>query len=298
MTLICNADAPTLTQEKLDAIAAISKGFCNGTLEQTILSSGNAAEYAFPAGIGDLPAFEAAIAKKAATIDVDIAIQPDNHRRKKLLIADMDSTIINEECIDELAAEIGKYDEIAAITERAMRGELDFEAALETRVASLKGLEIGALQKAFENRITLTPGAAALVQTMKAHGATTALISGGFTFFTERVATLTGFQHHRANVLQFDNEQLTGEVQKPILGRAEKEAALIEFENQLDIGVNETLAVGDGANDLAMINRSGLGVAFCAKPAVAAAADVGITKRDLKALLYLQGYSDTDIIES
>ena len=179
-----------------------------------------------------------------------------------------------------------------------MRGELDFEGALETRVASLAGLGEDALQKTFETRITLTPGARALVQTMSANGATTALISGGFTFFTERVAALTGFQHHRANVLLLEAGVLTGRVQKPILGRAEKEAALVEFAQSHSISESQTLAVGDGANDLAMINRAGLGVAFCAKPAVSEAADVGITKRDLKSLLYLQGYSDDEIVTS
>lgn len=278
-------------------MSALGKEYYGAEPEIGILSPDHAAEFIFPDGINNVATFRAAIGEKAASINVDFALQPLAHRRKKLLIADMDSTIINEECIDELAAEIGKYDEIAEITERAMRGELDFETALETRVASLKGLKVEALQQAFESRISLTQGARALVQTMNANGATTALISGGFTFFTERVAALTGFQHHRANVLLIEEQALTGTVQKPILGRAEKEAALVEFVQDTNISMDETLAVGDGANDLAMINRSGLGVAFCAKPAVAEAADVGITKRDLRALLYLQGYSDTHILE-
>ena len=227
---------------------------------------------------------------------VDVAVQAPDARRKGLLIADMDSTIIEQECIDELAAAVGKRHEIAAITERAMRGELDFEAALKTRVAALEGLDAGALERTFAERITLTPGARTLVKTMSAHGAATALISGGFTFFTERVAAAAGFQRHRANILLIANDRLTGAVAEPILGRDAKKAALMDIAAEAGLDLSQTLAVGDGANDLAMIARAGLGVAFHAKPAVAAAADVAVDHGDLTALLYMQGYTAAEFV--
>lgn len=201
----------------------------------------------------------------------------------------MDSTIIQQECIDELAEHAGKRAEISAITEQAMRGELDFEAALKARVGMLKDLPETVLAQTFESRIKLTPGAQTLVETMNAMGAMTALISGGFTFFTERVAKAAGFQHHQANVLLLDGGRLSGEVTEPILGREAKREALVRLAGEYGVSMSETLSVGDGANDLAMLGEAGLGVAFHAKPAVAAAADVQINHGDLTALLYLQG---------
>lgn len=227
---------------------------------------------------------------------VDINLMPASNRRKKLLIADMDSTIIQQECIDELAESVGKREEIAGITERAMRGELDFEGALEERVAMLKGLPVEALQQTFDERISLTPGAKTLVQTMNAQGATTALVSGGFTFFVERVAAAAGFKHTRANELIIENDALAGTVAKPILGRAAKEDALVHYARENNVALEETLAVGDGANDLSMLGRAGLGVAFHAKPAVAEAAHGRIDYGDLTALLYLQGIAQSEFV--
>ncbi len=220
---------------------------------------------------------------------LDINILPTANRRKKLLIADMDSTIIQQECIDELADFAGKRAEISAITERAMRGELDFEGALKERVAMLKGLPESVLAETFATRITLTPGAETLVKTMNANGAMTALVSGGFTFFTGRVAEKTGFQYNQANTLSLTGGVLSGAVAEPILGRAAKQEALERIAKEKGISLGETIAVGDGANDLSMLSRSGLGVAFRAKPAVAEAAHARIDHGDLTALLYLQG---------
>ncbi len=226
----------------------------------------------------------------------DINLIPAKNRRKKLLIADMDSTIIEQECIDEIADFAGKRAEIAGITERAMRGELDFEAALKERVAMLKGLPETVLAETFEKQISLTPGARTLVQTMNAQGGVTALVSGGFTYFTRRVAEAAGFQINQANELLIEDGRLTGGVKKPILGRAAKQDALLRIAGEHDITLEETMAVGDGANDLAMLGRAGLGIAFHAKPADAEAADARIDHGDLTALLYLQGIPQSEFI--
>ena len=228
---------------------------------------------------------------------LDVNILKAANRRKKLLIADMDSTIIQQECIDEIAEYAGKRAEISAITERAMRGELDFEGALKERVAMLKGLPESVLQETFDKRIVLTPGALTLVKTMNRMGAMTALVSGGFTFFTSRVAAETGFQYNQANTLLAADGALTGEVAMPILGRAAKQEALERLAKEKHIDLADTMAVGDGANDLSMLGRSGLGVAFHAKPAVAEAAHARIGHGDLTALLYLQGIPQTDFAD-
>ena len=220
----------------------------------------------------------------------DAAVQPLAHRRKRLLVADMDSTIINVECLDELADFAGLKAEISAITERAMRGELEFEGALRERVGMLKGLSLDALQQAYDQRVRLNPGARTLVRTMAANGARCLLVSGGFTFFTRRVAEAAGFHADRANTLIDDGAALTGKVGEPILGREAKLAALEEEAAALAIPLEETLAIGDGANDLAMIEKAGLGVAYRAKPIVAAQADAKVDHADLTALLYFQGY--------
>lgn len=227
---------------------------------------------------------------------VDVAVQPLAHRRKKLLIADMDSTMIGQECIDELAAEIGVKDKVAAITERAMRGELDFEASLTERVALLAGLETAAVQRVLATRIQLTPGGTTLVQTMKAHGGFTALVSGGFTAFVAHVAAEIGFDRFHANELVVDGDVFSGHVREPILGPDAKRERLKAFIRETGCLREDSLAVGDGANDLAMIDHAGLGVAFHAKPAVAARADVSIQHSDLSALLFLQGYRSADFI--
>ena len=221
---------------------------------------------------------------------VDVCVQPAEGRRKRLLIADMDSTIINVECLDELADFAGVKDAVSAITERAMAGELAFEGALRERVAMLKGLGLDALQRCYDERVRLNPGAETLVRTMAAHGARCVLVSGGFTFFTSRVALAAGFHDNRANSLIEDGDLLAGLVGEPILGREAKLAALREEVAALGATPAHALAVGDGANDLAMIEAAGLGVAWRAKPVVAAQADARVDHADLTALLYFQGY--------
>ena len=255
------------------------------------LADGIAAEIAC-ADFSDLEALRAAL----GGAPVDMAVLPAAGRRKKLFLADMDSTMIGQECIDELADYAGMKAHVAAITERAMRGEIAFEPALRERVALLKGLPLAVVDDVIAERIRLTPGGTALVRTMKAHGTHTLLVSGGFTLFTERVADMIGFDAHRANVLVTEDEAFAGRVEEPILGREAKLAALIERREALGLAHADTLAVGDGANDLAMIGEAGLGVAYHAKPAVAAAAQVRIDHGDLTALLYLQGYAADEFV--
>jgi len=229
-------------------------------------------------------------------LPIDIVVQPEATRRKKLFLADMDSTMIGQECIDELADFAGMKAHVAEITKRAMRGEIEFEPALRERVALLKGLPVGAVDEVLAKRITPTPGGRELVATMRAHGAYTCLISGGFTLFTNAVADMIGFQENRANELMVENGKLTGEVREPILGRATKLATLVELLESFDLDDIDTLVVGDGANDLGMIQAAGLGVAYRAKPAVAAAAAARIDHGDLTALLYAQGYRRDEFV--
>lgn len=229
-------------------------------------------------------------------LKADLCVQnADSPRRKKLLICDMDSTLIGQECIDELAdfAGVGEY--VAGITERAMRGELDFESALTERVGLLKDLPLSKLQQTFDERITLNKGADILAKTMAKQGSTTLIVSGGFTFFSERVAKAAGFVHHQANILLDDGKALTGTVQMPILGREAKREALEQFAEPHG-GAENAIAIGDGANDLAMITAAGLGVAYRAKPAVAAAAQCAINHTDLTSALYFQGYQDSEFV--
>jgi phosphoserine phosphatase len=230
---------------------------------------------------------------KGAKLDINLVAVAK--RKKKLLLADMDSTIINVECLDELADMAGLKPKIAAITERAMKGEIEFEAALMERVGLLKGLKLEALERTYSERVRLNPGARNLLATMRAHGAHTMLVSGGFGYFTRRVAEAAGFHAERGNTLLDDGAVLTGEIAMPILGRDAKLQALEEAVAKLNIGLDETLAVGDGANDLSMIRHAGLGVAYHAKPVVAEAAGASIAHNDLTALLYLQGYKDSEI---
>jgi len=229
--------------------------------------------------------------------DFDFCVQPADNRKKSLLICDMDSTLIGQECIDELADFAGVKEHVSGITERAMRGELDFEAALTERVALLKGLDLSVLETCFKERIVLNDGAATLCRTMKANGAKTVIVSGGFTFFTERVAKACGFEAHHANTLLDDGETLLGDVGRPILGRDAKRDTLEKYSNDLG-GPAEAIAIGDGANDLAMIKAAGLGVAFYAKPAVAAAAHCAINHTDLTTALYFQGYKDFEFVDA
>ena len=261
-----------------------------------ILSSGRAFEWPVAAGDATLLLAEARIVAEGLKLDINLVATA--HRRKKLLIADMDSTIINVECLDELADMAGLKPKIAAITERAMRGELEFEAALRERVGMLKGLPLSALERTYAERVRLNPGARNLLATMRRHGAHTMLVSGGFGFFTRRVAEAAGFHAERGNTLLDDGVALTGEVATPILGRKAKLEALEQAAAHLTLDFAETLAVGDGANDLAMIKRAGLGVAYHAKPVVADAAGAAINHSDLTALLYLQGYTDKEIVKA
>ncbi len=260
-----------------------------GAQAPRVLGPWEAAEWmlAEPLDAGSLELVEA-VAEDAG---VDFAHLPAEGRRKRLLIADMDSTIIGCECLDELADYAGKKAEISAITERAMRGELDFEGALTARVGMLKGLSAEALSACFEERVRLNAGAQTLVATMRAQGARAVLVSGGFTYFTARVATLAGFDAHRANTLLIEDGALTGEVGRPILGREAKQTALEEEASGLGIGPEDALALGDGANDLAMIQTAGLGVAYRAKPIVAAQARARIDHTNLETALFFQGYA-------
>ncbi|HYL32275.1 MAG TPA: phosphoserine phosphatase SerB [Stellaceae bacterium] len=235
-------------------------------------------------------AVAAAIAPTIGSRPIDVAVVTKAHRRKKLLVADMDSTIIAVECIDELADFAGLKAKVAAITERAMQGEIDFKGALRERAAMLAGLDESVLGRVFRERVKLSPGATLLLATMRAHGAYAVLVSGGFTYFTSRVRAAAGFDDDQANTLEIANGKLTGRVVEPILDAGAKLAALERHRRQRNIGTDETLAVGDGANDLPMIQAAGLGVAYHAKPKVAAAAAIRIAHGDLTALLYLQGY--------
>jgi len=225
---------------------------------------------------------------------VDLIVQPSEGRRKKMLLADMDSTMIQQECIDELADEAGVGPHVKDITARAMNGELDFEGALIERVSLLKGLEESVITKVLAERITLMPGGKALLATMKANGAYAALVSGGFTAFTAKVAAELGFDENRANTLLMNGGKLSGEVGRPILGREAKVDALKDITARLGLRHEDVMAVGDGANDLGMLGLAGAGVALHAKPSVAAECDIRINFGDLTALLYLQGYARTD----
>jgi phosphoserine phosphatase len=217
-------------------------------------------------------------------------------RRKKLLLADMDSTIIGCECLDELADFAGLKQQIAAVTERAMRGEIEFESSLRERMALLKDMPASLLNRVYEERVALNPGARALVRTMAEAGATTMLISGGFSFFTSRVAQAAGFAEQQANELLIVDGKLTGAVREPILGRQAKRDALHLLARESSLVLADTLAIGDGANDLGMIADAGLGIAYHAKPVVAAAASARLDYSDLEGALYLQGYRDDEIV--
>ncbi len=227
---------------------------------------------------------------------LDVNVVPAAARRKTLLLADMDSTLIGQECIDELAAELGLRDSVAAITERAMRGEITFEPALRERVALLKGLPVATVEQVLETRVTLTPGAATLLATMRQAGAHTALVSGGFTLFTGVIAEQLRFHEHRANTLLHEDGAFTGEVAEPILGPAAKEEALAALSKSLSLGPQATLAIGDGANDSGMVRRAGLGVAYHGKPALRDVADAIIDHADLSAALFLQGYRRDEFV--
>ncbi|HVV61434.1 MAG TPA: phosphoserine phosphatase SerB [Pseudolabrys sp.] len=281
-----------------------------GTLERArgVLPNAGAARWLGDTTAADIPFTpeaggdqRALAGKMRNTINapVDVVIQAAARRRKKLFLADMDSTMIQQECIDELADYVGLKAHVAAITERAMRGEIAFEPALRERVALLEGLPVSVVEEVLRERIKLTPGARTLIATMRANGTRTCMVSGGFTHFTDRIAAMIGFDENRANSLTVvDGHKLAGTVAEPIFGRDGKRAALIELRTELGLGKDDTMATGDGANDLDMILEAGLGVAYHAKPKVAEAAPARIEHGDLTALLYVQGYRKEEFVES
>jgi phosphoserine phosphatase len=294
-TLICNPNNPALDSTILDGARAV-------------LPSAGPAHWLWGEVAADIPfdmptkskddirAISDRLRAARGDLPIDIVVQPIATRRKKLFLADMDSTMIGQECIDELADFVGLKAHVAGITERAMRGEIEFEPALRERVALLKGLSVSVVDEVLKTRITATPGGRELVMTMRAHGAYTCLISGGFTLFTNAVAARIGFQENRANELVVHDGKFTGEVKEPILDRATKLATLIELTESFDLDDIDTMVAGDGANDLGMIQNAGLGVAYHAKPAVAAAAAARIDHGDLTALLYAQGYRREEFV--
>jgi phosphoserine phosphatase len=272
---------------------------------RAVLPGAGAPLWLAPATAADIPFTLSAGADQRAlterisglTPSADVVLQPTANRRKKLFLADMDSTMIQQECIDELADYVGLKSHVAAITERAMRGEIAFEPALRERVGLLEGLPVSVIEEVLRDRIKLTPGARTLVKTMRANGARTCMVSGGFTHFTDRIAAMIGFDENRANSLTVvDGHKLAGTVAEPIFGRDGKRAALIELRTELGLGKADTMAIGDGANDLDMILEAGLGVAYHAKPKVAAEAPARIDHGDLTALLYVQGYKREEFV--
>jgi phosphoserine phosphatase len=281
VTLLTNPESPVLDRVTVESLRNAWGG---GAVRW--LDPGVAAEFA----VGAMPANRWEVWDSLQALRVDMLVQPAQGRKKRLLIADMDSTMIRQECIDELADEAGVGAHVAAITARAMNGELDFEAALRERVGLLKGLPEGVIARVLRDRITLMPGGPVLLATMKANGAHAALVSGGFTAFTSAVAAQLGFDENRANTLHLAGGALAGTVAEPILGKEAKLQALDEITARLGIGRGDALAVGDGANDLPMLLAAGTGVALHAKPRVQAECDCRVNHGDLTALLYLQGY--------
>ena len=288
VTLVSNPDRPILTSTLVSRV----RDCLPNPAESRWLAEGIAADIGFaPSGADALAGLDGAIRHALAGEPVDLFLQFAATRRKRLLLADMDSTMIGQECIDELADFVGQKAKVSAITERAMRGEIAFEPALRERVALLAGLAAGIVEQVLAERITLTPGGRTLVATMRAHGGHTALVSGGFTVFTGPIAAMIGFDENHGNVLELDGAAFRGTVREPILGREAKLANLKRLRTEKGLAESETLAIGDGANDLDMLREAGLGVAFHAKPAVAAAAHARVDHGDLTALLYAQGYS-------
>lgn len=281
-TLVSDPAAPAVTGEVL----RLARSGLAGAEAPITLAGGIAVDIPCAAD----PRNAERLVEALAGFPVDCLVQETAGRRKRLMISDMDSTIIEQECIDELADLIGLKGKVSAITERAMRGEIAFEPALRERVALLAGLPETVIDEVVRQRITFMPGARQLIATLRAHGVWCALVSGGFSGFTSRIARMAGFDEDRANTLEIVDGTLTGRVVEPILGAVAKREALHHYRQRLGLKPSETLAVGDGANDLKMIEAAGLGVAFRAKPAVAAAAQARIVFGDLTALLYFQGY--------
>jgi phosphoserine phosphatase len=289
-TLIADPSTEPLSEATVDRAAQA----LNGIERRRWLDEGVAADLVFT---GDLKAKRAALESALSGDAIDVIVQPLAHRRKRLLIADMDSTLIGQECVDELAARVGVGDRVAAITERAMRGEVAFAPALRERVALLQGLPETVIQDVLKDRITLSRGARTLVRTMRANGAYVAIVSGGFRQFTGAIRERLGADEDRANVLMIEGGRLTGQVMEPILGQDAKLSALKEIAAAMGLALDDTLAVGDGANDLPMLQAAGLGIAYRAKPKVAAGADARVERTDLSALLYAQGFARKDFVE-
>jgi phosphoserine phosphatase len=289
-TLIADPSKEPLSEATVDRAAQALRG----VERRRWLDEGVAADLVFT---GDLKAKRAALEESLSGEPIDVIVQPLAHRRKRLLIADMDSTLIGQECVDVLADFAGVGDRVAAITERAMRGEVAFAPALRERVALLHGLPETVIQDVLKDRITLNRGARTLVQTMRTHGAYVAIVSGGFRQFTRAIRERLGADEDRANVLMIEGGKLAGKVMEPILGQDAKLGALKEIAAAIGITLDDTLAVGDGANDLPMLQAAGLGVAYRAKPKVAAGADARVDHADLSTLLYAQGFARKDFVE-
>ncbi|WP_170571639.1 phosphoserine phosphatase SerB [Ruegeria atlantica] len=287
-TLLTNPNTPKLEYALVESLRNAWGGG-----DVVWLSPDEAAEFTF----AYLPDNQWEAWSELQLLEVDLIVQPVEKRRKQMLLADMDSTMIQQECIDELADEAGVGDRVKDITARAMNGELDFEGALIERVGLLKSLDEAVIDKVLEERITLMPGGAELVATMRTNGGYAALVSGGFTAFTAKVANELGFDENRANTLLAENGKLTGDVQRPILGKQAKVDALEQITSRLGLSEEDVIAVGDGANDLGMLGRAGTGVALHAKPSVAEQCDIRINYGDLTALLYLQGYARADFAD-
>jgi phosphoserine phosphatase len=292
-TLICNPERRALDH----AAVALAVGVLATAQDVRVLDPGIAVDIPFTPGGADDKAVAVRLRTALKDHPIDVDVQPLTNRRKRLFVADMDSTMIEQECIDELADYVGMKTHVAAITERAMRGEIAFEPALRERVALLKGLPVTVVDDVIAKRITLTPGGRTLIATMRANGAHSCLVSGGFTLFTSRISAMIGFDEHRGNTLMVEDGTLAGSVQEPVLGREAKLATLVELRDRLSLSADDTLAAGDGANDIPMLEAAGLGVAFRAKPKVAEVAQARIDHGDLTALLYLQGYARADFVE-
>lgn len=286
-TLLTRPERPVLDRA---AVESLRNAWAGG--DALWLDPGVAAEFPVEA----MPENRWQVWQEFQALGIDLVVQPAEGRRKQMLLADMDSTMIQQECIDELADEAGVGDYVAGITRRAMNGELDFESALRERVGLLKDLPVAVIDRVIRDRITLMPGGPVLLATMKANGAHAALVSGGFTAFTAKIAAVLGFDEHRANTLLEADGRLTGQVAEPILGKQAKVDALEQITARLGLTAAQVMAVGDGANDLGMLGRAGAGVALHAKPVVAAECDIRINHGDLTALLYIQGYAVEDFV--
>lgn len=293
LTLVAAPGHPVIDADLCGGLSA----HLPGAGETDWLDPGLAADIPFSPGAPlDNRRLSHALRLELGDLPVDLFVQPVAYRRKRLFLADMDSTMIGQECVDELADLVGRKAEVAEITERTMRGELVFETSLRARVALLAGLPAGVVSRVIADRISLTRGGPELVRTMRAHGTYTVLVSGGFTVFTEQIARIIGFDEQRANTLLIENETFAGKVAEPILGREAKFETLVELRARLGLVRDETMAIGDGANDLGMIGEAGLGIAFHAKPAVAAVAAARIDHGDLTAVLFAQGYRRSEFV--